>query len=157
MRRGWAGLEPRTLQSLGSALDLIFLQGCDEDWKRQPFGTVLIRTPTVSGGCNGDVPVDDGGSGGGAAADADADAGTPSLRRDPARRPPTPANLEAGPRRRPAAAEAVTNLKAGPPAWQHCQKEGPPPPPPPPPPRRGRPFLFSFIKFHDSLTYTSRF
>ena len=63
-------------------IDLIFLQGCDEDWKRQPFGTVLIRTPTVSGGCDDDVPDDDGGSGGGAAADADADAGTP--RRDPA-------------------------------------------------------------------------
>jgi hypothetical protein len=135
-------------------LDLIFLQGCGEDWKRQPFGTALIRTPTVSGGCDDDVPADDGGSGGGAAADADADAGTPG--RDPASDAGESGGgaatagggggggdeSEGG-----AAAEA-----AGPPAWQHCQKEGPPPPP-----RRGRPFLFSLIKIHDSLTYTSRF
>ena len=78
----WATKEALTDLREATRLDLIFLQGCDEDWKRQPFGTVLIRTPTVSGGCDGDVPVDDGGSGGGAAADADADAGTP--RRDPA-------------------------------------------------------------------------
>jgi hypothetical protein len=78
----WTTKEALTDLREATRLDLIFLQGCDEDWKRQPFGTVLIRTPTVSGGCDGDVPVDDGGSGGGAAADADADAGTP--RRDPA-------------------------------------------------------------------------
>ena len=82
----WTTKEALTDLREATRLDLIFLQGCDEDrdWKRQPFGTVtvLIGTPTVSGGCDGDVPVDDGRSGGGAAADADADAGTP--RRDPA-------------------------------------------------------------------------
>ena len=62
----WATKEALTDLREATRLDLIFLQGCDEDWKRQPFGTVLIRTPTVSGGCDGDVPVDDGGSGGGA-------------------------------------------------------------------------------------------
>ena len=64
--------------------DLIFLQGCDEDWGKQPFGTVLIRAPTASGGCDDDAPADEGGSGGGAAADADADADAGTPRRDPA-------------------------------------------------------------------------
>jgi len=128
----WTTKEALTDLWEATRLDLIFLQGCDEDWKRQPFGTVLIRTPTVSGGCDGDVPVDDGGSGGGAAADADADAGTP--RRDPASDAGESgggaaaaggggggggpvanleeANLEAGPPQPAAAAEAVANLEA---------------------------------------------